>query len=48
MNFYNKKTKKGIEIPSYSLNLDINLDGMTNTTNTKIINEEEFQKNQSF
>lgn len=44
MNFYNKKTNKGIEIPSYSLNLDINLDGMTNTTNTKIINEEEFHK----
>lgn len=44
MNFYDKKTNKGIEVPSYSLNLDINLDGMTNTTNTKIINEEEFHK----
>jgi hypothetical protein len=44
MNFYNKKTKKGIEIPSYSLNLDIDLNGMTYTTNTKIIDEIEFHK----
>lgn len=44
LNFYDKKSKTGIGIPSYSLNVDIDLDGMTNTTNTRIIDELEFHK----
>lgn len=44
MNFYKESTNTAVEIPTYNFILDVNLDGMTNTTNTIIIDEKDFNK----